>query len=146
MQVTSVAILQALRFYCNYAGGTFCYSYVGESFCCNYTGDCFSLNYAGRSFYSKYVGGNCNYAVLQLCRWYVLQCTMHMTVSIVIMQVTVSGIAIIMCPPPPFCWWGEGGARVEPPTKFSKRGCLATLNLKYLTTKKVYKQKCFSLS
>ena len=128
MQVTSVAIMQALRFYCNYAGGTFCYSYVGESFCCNYTGDCFSLNYAGRSFYSKYVSGNCNYAVLQLCRWYVLQCTMHMTVSIVIMQVTVSGIAIIMChpptptPPPPLYWWRAGGRGLSLQPNFQKGG------------------------
>ena len=38
----SVAVIQVLRFHCNYAGGTFFYSYVGESFCCNYAGDCFS--------------------------------------------------------------------------------------------------------
>ena len=29
-------------------------------------------------------------SLLQLCRWYFLQCIMHITVSIVIMQVTVS--------------------------------------------------------
>ena len=47
MQVpTSVAIMQFLRFYCNYVGGFFCYIYVGGSFCCNYAGDCFCCNYA----------------------------------------------------------------------------------------------------
>ena len=141
MQVTSVAIMQALRFYCNYAGGTFCYSYVGESFCCNYTGDCFSLNYAGRSFYSKYVGGNCNYAVLQLCRWYVLQCTMHMTVSIVIMQVTVSGIAIIMCHPPtphpPFLLVGGGvGGEGWASNQIFKKGVLGNLKSEIFNNKK----------
>ena len=39
MQVPpSVAIIQVLRFYCNYAGGTFCYIYLDGSFCCNYAG------------------------------------------------------------------------------------------------------------
>ena len=56
MQVTSVAIMQVLRFYYNYAGGTFCYSYVGGSFCCNYPGDCFGCNFAVRSFCSTYAG------------------------------------------------------------------------------------------
>ena len=33
MQVpTSVAIMQFLRFYCNYVGGTFCYIYFGGFF------------------------------------------------------------------------------------------------------------------
>ena len=33
MQVpTSVAIMQFLRFYCNYVGGTFCYIYVSGLF------------------------------------------------------------------------------------------------------------------
>ena len=41
---TSVAIMQVLRFNCNYAGGTFYYSYVGGSFCCNYAGDCLCCN------------------------------------------------------------------------------------------------------
>ena len=36
--VLPVAIMQVLRFYCSYAGGTFCYSYVGGCFCCNYQG------------------------------------------------------------------------------------------------------------
>ena len=53
MQVPmSVAIMQFLRFYCNYVGGTFCYIYVGRSFCCNYAGDCFCF---------------------QLCSWKLLQ-------------------------------------------------------------------------
>ena len=96
---TSVAIIQALRFCCNYAGSAFCYSYVDESFCCNHAGDCFCCLYVVRSFYSfthmtisaanniwvtvfiviMQVG-----AVLQLiqvvCRRYFLQCIMPMTV------------------------------------------------------------------
>ena len=35
-------------------------------------------------------------SLLQLCRWYFLQCTMHITVSIVIMQVTVSVKAMLV--------------------------------------------------
>ena len=55
MQVTmSVAIMQILRLYCNYAGGTFCYSYVGGSFCCNHACDCFCCSYSVRSFCSTY--------------------------------------------------------------------------------------------
>ena len=94
MQVTtSVAIMQVLMFFCNYAGGTFCYSYVGGSFCCCYAGDCCCCNYAVRSFCSTYAGdsfcseqvGNnfySNYAesLLQLYRWYFWQCIMHITV------------------------------------------------------------------
>ena len=38
----------------------------------------------------------CNYteSLLQLCRWYFLQCIMHMNVSIAIMQVTLAFIAM----------------------------------------------------
>ena len=50
VQETSVTIMQAVRFYCNFAGGTFCYSDVGESVCCNYAGGCFCYNYTVRSF------------------------------------------------------------------------------------------------
>ena len=32
----SVTIIQFLRFYCNYVGGTFCYICFGGSFWCNY--------------------------------------------------------------------------------------------------------------
>ena len=76
---TSVAIIQFLRFYCNYVGHTFCYIYVGEPLCCNYAGDCFCCNYAVRSscsiyageisFCSKYVGDHFywNYACVSLC-------------------------------------------------------------------------------
>ena len=97
----SVAIIQVLRCYCNYAGGTFCYSYVGGSFCCNYAVSSFCISYEGGSFCNKYVGDTfyCNYAgegLLQLCRWYFLQCIRHMTVSIVIMQVTVLVIAMLV--------------------------------------------------
>ena len=38
---TSVAIMDVLKFCCNYVRGTCCYNYVGGSFCCNDTGDCF---------------------------------------------------------------------------------------------------------
>ena len=44
-----VAIMQVLKFYCNYVGGTlaptwYCYTYVGGSFCCNDAGGCFYCN------------------------------------------------------------------------------------------------------
>ena len=63
VQETSVTIMQAVRFYCNFAGGTFCHSDVGESVCYNYTVRSFCSTYAGDSFSSKYVGDNfyCNY-------------------------------------------------------------------------------------
>ena len=41
---TSVAVMQVLKFYCNYVSGTFYYTYVGGSFCCNYAGDYFCCN------------------------------------------------------------------------------------------------------
>ena len=52
---TSVAVMQALKFYYNYAGGTFCYSYVGGSSCCNHLCDCFCWNYSVRSLSSNYM-------------------------------------------------------------------------------------------
>ena len=56
MQVaTSVAVMQALRLYYNYAGGTFCYSYVGGSSCCNHLCDCFCWNYSVRILSSNYM-------------------------------------------------------------------------------------------
>ena len=78
---TSVEIMQFLRFYCNYVGGTFYCIYVGGSFCCNYTGYCFCCSYAvrsfcsiyaGESFCSKYVNDNFywNYARGSLCCHY----------------------------------------------------------------------------
>ena len=36
--------MQVLKLYCNYVGGTFCYTYVSGSFCCNDAADCFSSN------------------------------------------------------------------------------------------------------
>ena len=55
MQVTkSVAVMQALRLCCSYAGGAFCCVYVGGSFCCNHACNCFCCNYAVRSFCSTY--------------------------------------------------------------------------------------------
>ena len=107
---TSVAIMQVFLGGNNHIGGTFCNTYVGGSFCCNYAADCFCCNYAvrsfcstysGESFYSKYVCHNfyCNYAdgsLLQLCRCYFLLWIMHMTVSIVIIQVPVSAEALYM--------------------------------------------------
>ena len=83
--------MQVLRFYCNYAGGTFRYSYDGGSFCFNDAGDSFCCNYAvrsfcntytGDSFYSKYVGDNIYYAggsLLLLCSWYFLQYIVHIS-------------------------------------------------------------------
>ena len=47
--------------------------------------DLFVAN-AGDNFYCNYADGS----LLQLCRWYYLQCITHMTVSLVITQVTVS--------------------------------------------------------
>ena len=41
---TFVEIMQVLKFYCNYVGGTLCYTYVGGSFCCNDAGGCFCCN------------------------------------------------------------------------------------------------------
>ena len=35
-------------------------------------------------------------SLLQLCRWYVLQCIVNMTVSVVLMQINVSAIAMHM--------------------------------------------------
>ena len=92
---TSVAIMQVLRFFQNYAGDCFCYNYAVKSFC---------STYAGNSFCSKYVSDNCccNYAGGSLCCNYAggialfLQCIIHMTVSILIMQVTVSVIVMSM--------------------------------------------------
>ena len=63
----SAAIIQVLRLYWNYAGGTFCYSYVLGSLFYNCAGDCFSYNYAVQGFCSthaddtvwiEYVGDN----------------------------------------------------------------------------------------
>ena len=48
---TSVAIMQFLRFYCNYVCDTFSYIYLGGPFCCNYAGDCFCCNYAVRTWH-----------------------------------------------------------------------------------------------
>ena len=91
---TSNGIIQVLRFYCNYGDNTFCYSYIGGSFCCSHAYDYLCCNYAVRNFCSTYASDSfciehvadnfyCIYAggsLLQLCRWYFLQCT---TVSVV---------------------------------------------------------------
>ena len=89
-------IMQVLRFYCDYADCTFCYSYVGRSFRCNHACDYFCCNYAVRSFCMQhlckwqFLHRICGWqfllylcrwvSLLQLCRWYFLQCT---TVSVV---------------------------------------------------------------
>ena len=52
---TSVAIMQILRFHCNYASGNFCHQYVSGSFCCNYVVRNVCSTYAGNS---KFVGDN----------------------------------------------------------------------------------------
>ena len=59
MQVKrSVAIMQVLRLYCNYAGGSFYYIYVGGSFCCNHVCECFCCNHSVITFCSTYVSGS----------------------------------------------------------------------------------------
>ena len=71
----STAIIQVLRFYCDYVGGTFCYNYVGGSFCCNYASDCFCCNYAVWSFCSVSAGESFLQQIfgwqllLKLCTW-----------------------------------------------------------------------------
>ena len=84
-----------------FPGLTFCYLYVGGSFCNDYASDCFCCSYAVRAFCStmQVTVSAANMwvtifivimqmeSLLQLCRWHFLQCIMHMTVSIVIMQV-----------------------------------------------------------
>ena len=100
MQVPrSVAIMQVLRFYCNYVGGTFSYSYVDGSFCCDYTVRSFCAIYADESFCSKYVGENFywNYAGEGLCYHYTggtFYNASYTTISIVIMLVAVSAVAM----------------------------------------------------
>ena len=105
MQVPmSVAIMQFLRFYSNYVGGTFCYIYVGRSFCCSYAVGSFCSIYDGESFCSKCVGDNfywlyahgslcCNHAssifFSALCTWFSIV-IMQMSVSVVAMCVAVS--------------------------------------------------------
>ena len=107
---TSVAIMQILKFYCNYVGGTFCYFYVGGSFCCSYEGDwlfvlqlCSNkhLEHLCRQKFLQQIYGwqfllkFCNWqSLLQSCRWYFLQCIMHMITSILILQVAVSIVAM----------------------------------------------------
>ena len=87
---TSVAIMQLLRFYWKYVGGTLHYNYVDGSFCCNYAGECFCCNYVVRSFCSiyadenfcsKYVGDNFywNYARGSLCM-------IHMIISTIVIM------------------------------------------------------------
>ena len=87
MQVTpSVAIMQVLRFYCSYAGGTFCYSYVGGSFCCKH--NCFCCNYAVISVSSSYADDS-------LCREYVgdnFYCDYASVSLLEIMQVVFSAM------------------------------------------------------
>ena len=79
----SVAIMQVTGdFCCNYAVRSFYSTYAGDIFCIGHVGDNFYCNYASVSPCCK------------LCSWYVMQCIMHMSVSIVIMLVTVSAIAM----------------------------------------------------
>ena len=50
---------------------SFCSTYAGDSFCRGYVGDNFHFNYADGS-------------LLQLFRWFFLQCVMRMTVAIIL--------------------------------------------------------------
>ena len=65
----------------------------GDCFCCTYTVRSFCSIYAGESVCSWYVGDNFfwNYASGSLCcRYYFLQSIMQLTISIVVIQVTIS--------------------------------------------------------
>ena len=78
-------ILVDLYLYNNYASDCFCCSYAVRSFCSTYAGDSFCSKYVGDNFYCNYADESlyCSYAV-----GIFLQGIMHMTASIVIMQVT----------------------------------------------------------
>ena len=118
LQVKVSAVSPAGDSFCwKYATDTF-YSiasnYIGATICCNCA--CFELLlqlcrrlflfqrnfckiYAGESFCNKYMGNNFlwNYpcgSLFQSWRWYFQQCIKHMIISIVIMQATVSVIAV----------------------------------------------------
>ena len=98
----SVAIVQVLKFYSNYVSGTFHYNclYVGGSFCCNYAVrslcniTLMQVVSAGKIWVTillkLYTWGS----LLQSCRQYFLQCILHIFISIVIIQVTVSIVAM----------------------------------------------------
>ena len=114
MQVpASAAIMQVLMFccnYCNYAGGTFRDTYAGGSFGCSYAGDSsvtiMQLEVSATLMPVKICASNMWVTifteimqvgvmqVLQSCKWYFLHCIMHMTISILIMQVSVSFVAM----------------------------------------------------
>ena len=57
---TYVAIMQVLKFYCNYEGGTFYFTYVGndagDSFCCNLLLEVSAAFMQVKGLCSKYVG------------------------------------------------------------------------------------------
>ena len=87
---TSVATVQVLTFCCNYAGDCFCCNYTVRNFCNIYAGESFCNKYMGDNFHWHYACGRKK----KSWRWYFLQeCIMHMTISIVIMQATVSVVA-----------------------------------------------------
>ena len=83
----SASIMRVLRFYCNYAGDTLCYSYASGSFCCNHACDCFYANYAVRSFCSTFASDG-------LCVEYMGTIIVFMQVefSVAIMQVVLSAV------------------------------------------------------
>ena len=104
MQVpTPVAIMQVLRFYCNYVGCTFRYIYIGGSFCSNYA--CVTVSVAimqlevfaafmqvkvsAANMWRQFLLKLCTWeSLLPSCRWYFV--IMQVTVSAVAMYVTVS--------------------------------------------------------
>ena len=87
---TSVAIVQVLGFCCIYAGGCFCSNYTVRNFCNIYAGEGFCNKYMGDNFLWNDACGS----LFQSWRWYFQQCIKHMIISIVIMQATVSVIAV----------------------------------------------------
>ena len=105
-EAISVAIMQILKFYCNYAGATFCYTHAGGSFCCNDAGDCFCCNLQlevcaafmqVKFFAANMLETTSVIEIMQVGVCLIMQVAFpaaHMTISIVIMQVTVSVVAM----------------------------------------------------
>ena len=96
-------------FYWNYASDTFYRNYAGDNACCIYagfevvlfvTGMLLDLSVAIMQLEVSVAHMQVKFLqqiwefLLQLCRWYFLQCIMHMTVSVVLMQASLSFIAM----------------------------------------------------
>ena len=114
MQVpTSVLIMQVLRLYCNYLGGTFCCTYVEGSFCCSNDGECFCCNYAVRSFCKlmqvKVSAANMSVTIF-------MKLGRQVGVSLAIMQVVLSTVH-----------YHSGHWGINPPSKTPPLSCQAPL-------------------